>query len=35
MKEVQRPAPILVAARHHDFDGFTDALSGLIPAFRR
>src|SRR5204862_2720900 len=29
MKEVQRPAPILVAALHHDFDGFTDAAVGF------
>ena len=29
MKEVQRPAPVLVAALHHDFDGFTDAAVGF------
>src|SRR5438034_7330454 len=29
MKEVERPAPILVAALDHDFDGFTDAPVGL------
>src|SRR5271156_4839764 len=29
MEEVERPASILVAALHHDFDGFTDAAVGL------
>jgi len=29
MKEVQRPAPVLVTALDHDFDGFTDATVGL------
>ena len=29
MKEVERPAPVLVAARHHDFDGFTHAAVGF------
>ena len=29
MKEVERPAPVLVAALDHDFDGFADAAVGL------
>jgi hypothetical protein len=29
MKEVQRLAPVLVAALHHDFDGVTDAAIGF------
>ena len=29
VKEIQRPAPVLVAARHHDFDGFSDAAVGF------
>jgi hypothetical protein len=29
MKEVERPAPVLVAALSHDFDGFTDAAVGF------
>src|ERR1700719_2643900 len=29
MKEVQRPAPVLVTALHHDFDGVTDAAVGF------
>jgi hypothetical protein len=29
MNEVQRPAPILVTALHHDFDGITDAAVGF------
>src|SRR5947209_5107025 len=29
MKEVERPAPVLVAALHHGFDGFTDAAVGF------
>ncbi len=29
MKEVERPAPILVAALHHDFDGVEDAAVGF------
>jgi hypothetical protein len=29
MKQIQRPAPVLVAARDHDFDGVTDAAVGL------
>ena len=29
MKEVQRPAPVLVAALNHGFDGVTDAAVGL------
>ena len=29
MKEVERPAPVLVAALDHDFDGFTDAAVGF------
>lgn len=33
MKEVERPAPVLVPALNHGFDGITDAVSGLIPAF--
>src|SRR5712691_2136102 len=34
MNEVQRPAPVLVAARNHNFDGFPDAavrLNSCIP----
>jgi hypothetical protein len=34
-EKIERPAPVLVAALNHDFDGFTDAAVGLIPAFRR
>jgi hypothetical protein len=29
MKEVERPAPVLVAALNHNFDGFTDAAVGF------
>jgi hypothetical protein len=29
MKQFERPAPILVAAFQHDFDGFTDAAIGF------
>ena len=29
MKEVERPAPVLVAALNHGFDGFTDAAVGF------
>jgi hypothetical protein len=29
MKEVQRPASVLVTALDHDFDGFTGATVGL------
>ena len=29
MKEVERPAPVLVAALDHDFDGVTDAAVGF------
>jgi hypothetical protein len=29
MNEVQRPAPVLVTALDHDFDGFPDATVGL------
>ena len=29
MQEVERPAPVLVAARPHDFDGVADAAVGL------
>ena len=29
MKEVQRPAPVMVAALNHDFDGVTDATVGF------
>jgi hypothetical protein len=29
MKEVQRPAPVLVAALNHGFDGVTDAAVGF------
>jgi hypothetical protein len=29
MKEVERPAPVLVAALNHDFDGPTDAAVGF------
>jgi len=29
MQEVERPAPVLVAALNHDFDGVTDAAVGL------
>jgi len=29
MEEVERPAAVLVATGHHDFDGFTDAAVGL------
>ena len=29
MKEVQRPAPVLVAALDYDFDGFVDAAVGF------
>src|SRR5215472_1097580 len=29
MKEVKRPAPVLVAALDHDFDGLTHAAIGL------
>jgi hypothetical protein len=29
MKEVQRPAPVLVTELHHDFDGVTNAAVGL------
>ena len=29
MEEVERPAPVLVAALDHDFDGFTNAAIGL------
>jgi hypothetical protein len=32
---VERPAPVLVSAIEHHFDGFTDAMVGLTPAFRR
>jgi hypothetical protein len=29
MKEVERPAPVLAAALHHDFDGVIDAAVGF------
>ena len=29
MKDVERPAPVLVAALNHGFDGFTDAAVGF------
>jgi hypothetical protein len=29
MKEVERPAPVLVAALNHGFDGVTDAAVGF------
>ena len=29
MKEVERPAPVLVAALNHNFDGVTDAAVGF------
>jgi len=29
MKEIQRPAAVLVAALNYDFDGFTDAIIGF------
>ena len=29
MKEVERPAPVLVAALDHGFDGVTDAAVGF------
>src|SRR5580698_5424601 len=29
MKEVERPAPVLVAEFQHDFDGFTQAAVGF------
>src|SRR5437773_5244745 len=29
MKDVERPAPVLVAALNHDFDAFTDAAVGF------
>src|SRR6516162_8340011 len=29
MEEVERPAPVLVAALEHDFDGFTNAAIGF------
>src|ERR1700723_331708 len=29
MKEVERPAPVLVAAFHHDFDGVADVAAGF------
>jgi len=33
MKEVERPAAVLVAALHHDFDGVTDAAVGFDSSF--
>ena len=35
MKEVERPAPVLVAALHHGLMASLTRLSGLISAFRR
>ena len=29
MEEVERPAPVLVPALHHDLDGFSDAAIGF------
>ena len=31
MKEVERPAPVLVAALNHSFDGVADAAVGFGP----